>query len=204
MNTGPETTRQRIIFATITCIERTGLDAVTVRAIAAEAGVNVAAVNYHFGSKRKLLDEVLEQTLRTGFSLEELDEELAAGVPLRRAVENFVVTYLHNAVRYPRITQAHAHEGFVTGRWPKRIVRGIAGFVEGFRVRADALLVGGTEDERRRSAVQLWSAVLFVVLLPGFLSGTGIRMDTAEGRERYVRSLLEAHLVAPRRSRRTR
>lgn len=41
-----------------------GLDAVSVRDIAGEALVNVAAVNYYFGSKERLVREVFETVLR--------------------------------------------------------------------------------------------------------------------------------------------
>lgn len=194
-------TRERIILATITCIERTGLDAVTVRAIAAEADVNGAAVNYHFGSKHALMKEVLEHTLRNGFALDELDELLAQGMPVRDAVVAFVVQYLHDAVRYPRLAQAHLHDGFVHGRWPKRTLRAFGGFIEGFLERADRVLVGRTVEERRRSVVQLWSAILLVVVLPGFFTETGVRFDSVEARERYARSLLDRHLLAAPRSR---
>lgn len=56
-------TRERILAATVEVIGREGWDAVTVRKIAAEADVNAALVNYHFGSKADLMLAALESAL---------------------------------------------------------------------------------------------------------------------------------------------
>ncbi len=52
-------TRQRILAAAERLFNRDGLERTTVRAIAAAAAVNIAAVNYHFGSKEALERETL-------------------------------------------------------------------------------------------------------------------------------------------------
>jgi AcrR family transcriptional regulator len=54
-------TRRRIITTAERLFARDGLDAVSVRDITSAAGVNTAAINYHFGSKRGLVVAVLEQ-----------------------------------------------------------------------------------------------------------------------------------------------
>ena len=43
-------TRERILGAAVAVIEREGAERTTVRTIAAEAGVNVAAISYHYRS----------------------------------------------------------------------------------------------------------------------------------------------------------
>lgn len=45
--------------AAVACIKRDGVDGATTRAIAREAGMNVAAVNYYFVSKDALVDIAL-------------------------------------------------------------------------------------------------------------------------------------------------
>lgn len=47
--------RGKLLEATLRCFDRLPLDRITVRAIAAEAGANVASINYHFGSRDALL-----------------------------------------------------------------------------------------------------------------------------------------------------
>ncbi len=51
-------TRERILDTAEALFAREGVTAVTLRSIAAAAEVNVAAVNYYFGSKEKLFDEM--------------------------------------------------------------------------------------------------------------------------------------------------
>lgn len=53
-----EATRDRVFLAAERLFALNGFQAVSVRDITAEAGVNLAAVNYHFGSKDGLLFEI--------------------------------------------------------------------------------------------------------------------------------------------------
>lgn len=54
----PPDTRARILQAAEALFAEHGFDAVSMRELTARAGVNLAAVNYHFGSKQALLVEV--------------------------------------------------------------------------------------------------------------------------------------------------
>lgn len=58
-------TRERILTAATPLFAEHGFDATGVRAIAAAAEVNIAAVNYHFGSKDALIAAVGERHMRT-------------------------------------------------------------------------------------------------------------------------------------------
>jgi AcrR family transcriptional regulator len=51
-------TQTRILDAAEALYAEQGIDATSLRAITSAAGVNLAAVNYHFGSKRQLTEEV--------------------------------------------------------------------------------------------------------------------------------------------------
>ena len=53
-----ETPRERLVEAAIQEMERRGLSQLTVRAVAAAAQMNVAAVNYHFRSKQAHTEHV--------------------------------------------------------------------------------------------------------------------------------------------------
>lgn len=59
---GPEpargATRDLILAAAQRILARDGYGGLTARAVAAEAGTNIASLNYHFGSKRKFLPEL--------------------------------------------------------------------------------------------------------------------------------------------------
>lgn len=91
---GPET-RNRILDAAEELFVEHGLDATSMRMITAKAGVNLAAVNYHFGSKGSLIQEVFQRRLTdlNRARLAELDalERQAGGAPLKpsKVVEGF-------------------------------------------------------------------------------------------------------------------
>ncbi|MEO8809800.1 MAG: TetR/AcrR family transcriptional regulator [Rhodanobacter sp.] len=56
-------TRGRILRAAETLFAQRGFDGASLRQLTAAAGVNLAAVNYHFGSKEKLVEEVFRRRL---------------------------------------------------------------------------------------------------------------------------------------------
>ncbi len=58
-------TRARLLEATRACIATKGLASTTSRDITAEAGANLAAITYHFGSKDRLVGEALLEALRS-------------------------------------------------------------------------------------------------------------------------------------------
>jgi AcrR family transcriptional regulator len=82
VDTPDRSTQGRILAATIEVIARDGWDAVTVRKIASEAGVNFALVNYHFGSKADLKLAALEAAIQDE-TLTSIDDEPLGAEPMR-------------------------------------------------------------------------------------------------------------------------
>ena len=80
-------TRVRILDAAELLLTEQGFEATTLRRITGAAGVNLAAVNYHFGSKEALIQEVFRRRLTwlNQQRLKELDrlEAEAGGAPLK-------------------------------------------------------------------------------------------------------------------------
>jgi len=58
-------TRDKILAAARELFQEKGFDMTSVREIASKAGVNVALINYHFGSKEKLLLAHMEESVGT-------------------------------------------------------------------------------------------------------------------------------------------
>jgi AcrR family transcriptional regulator len=58
-----DTTRDRLLDTAARLFAEHGYQATTMRAVTAEAGANIAAVNYHFGSKQALLEAVVHRAL---------------------------------------------------------------------------------------------------------------------------------------------
>lgn len=64
MNTQPApSTKDRILDTAEELFSLSGYHSTSLRAITGEAGVNLAAVNYHFGSKESLLEAVIDRRL---------------------------------------------------------------------------------------------------------------------------------------------
>lgn len=56
-------TKERILAAAETLFAQRGFDGASLRQLTGAAGVNLAAVNYHFGSKEKLVEQVFRRRL---------------------------------------------------------------------------------------------------------------------------------------------
>ena len=63
MQTSQQSTKERILSAAEVLFARHGFDGASLRQLTAAAGVNLAAVNYHFGSKDRLVEEVFRRRL---------------------------------------------------------------------------------------------------------------------------------------------
>jgi AcrR family transcriptional regulator len=166
-------TRERIVLATIETLEAEGMAALTIRGIAERAGVNVAAVNYHFGSKDRLLDAVMEQTLRHGLreSLDELRDAVTAARAggEATAVRNYLREFAGNMIRYPRLTEAHFHDALTRQAYEGTAVREFNRFMtELFDVVRPAL-PPGTEADQRATLAQFWYALIGTTVMPRLL-----------------------------------
>ena len=103
-----EDRRTRILDAAEELFARHGYDAVTLRAIARLAEVDVALANYHFGPKRDLFDAVLMRRaeILNDMRLQELDETMRLAAPERPTVEAIIRAYLHPLLNGPHIHEA--------------------------------------------------------------------------------------------------
>lgn len=94
-------TRERILDAAERLFAERGVGGTSLRAVTSAAGVNLAAVHYHMGSKEALLREVLSRTIApiNQERLKRLDalEAGAAPVPLDALLEAFLRPALESA-----------------------------------------------------------------------------------------------------------
>ncbi len=83
-------TRKRILDAAELMFMQNGYDGTSMRQVTSAAGVNLAAANYHFGSKEALMQAVLRRRLevinRERLRLLDEAESRAAGKPLKPSV----------------------------------------------------------------------------------------------------------------------
>jgi AcrR family transcriptional regulator len=101
---GRAATKTRILAATEKLFIVHGFDATSLRAITTEAGVNLAAVNYHFGSKEELFAIVLTHRIDM-LNLERvriLDALEAKGIDATNHVEQLIATMFLPALQLAR------------------------------------------------------------------------------------------------------
>jgi len=98
-------TREKIFTAAQELFQQKGFEPTTVREIANLAGVNVALINYHFGSKEQLLAELVEQTTeQTLLLLSDISKSAASPIEkLNQMLALFIEKIFSNKSYYQMI-----------------------------------------------------------------------------------------------------
>jgi AcrR family transcriptional regulator len=112
LDTGQDT-RDRLLDAAERRFAATGFAATSLRAVTSEAGVNVAAAHYHFGSKRELLRAVFTRRMApvNAERLARLDalETRSSGPPsVEEVLDAMLSPAIALAVRHPEIAELGA------------------------------------------------------------------------------------------------
>ncbi|WP_438022481.1 TetR/AcrR family transcriptional regulator [Sorangium sp. So ce233] len=187
--------RQRLVVAAIDQIEKHGMGQVTVRKIAAAAGVNIAAVNYYFRSKEALLAAALEGSIR--HMLADGDEFLARmpGDPLE-ALRGLLGYYLEGSLRYPNVGRAHLHGAFHADDYSGPFPTLFAPVMERLRDLVQAAVPGLEERAAAHRVVAALSAVFFPAFFAGLYGGLNALGSPAD-RLAYVEELARQTLAPP-------
>jgi AcrR family transcriptional regulator len=192
--------KARIVAATIACIATRGLEGLSVRAIVEQAGVNVAAINYHFGTKEKLVQIALEATLHEGLvkTLPELDEAIAAADgDIRAALGPFLVELFTNSMAHPGVTAAHFN-GVLRSQDYGGVITRAQGFFEGVYQRIRPAFEGRSDAEARASTAQILMAFNLLSLAPKLFDKLlAAPLSSKAGLRFFVEHLLDTHI--PRR-----
>lgn len=103
------TTKDRILDAAERLFARDGFEATSLRAITAEAGANLAAVNYHFQSKEALVQAVIGRRMGpvSARRLALLDAYQAEAGDTSMPVEKILDAFLRPVIE---MVGSHAHE----------------------------------------------------------------------------------------------
>jgi AcrR family transcriptional regulator len=180
--------RSSLLEGALRCVERLPPERVTARAIAAEAGANVASIAYHFGSK----DELVTQAVIAGLD-RWLDEIGAALGDLKRLDP---ATRLRDAGTVIDATRRR-HGGLAwnflgalgRAQHDRRVRSALADGFRRARPRVAALL-GLGEGQAGQDAAglvhSLFTGLLFQTLLDPDLAIEGERMSQAQARLRRV------------------
>lgn len=189
----PEATdsmEEKIINATIACIEQFGVEATTNRKIAEIAGINSAAVNYYFRSKDILLQRVMERTLDNAFDWK--DFALLKGDSPQERCEAILLDILSGGVNFPGITRAHFHNLISLGDYDAQVVARINKFVESLAQDLAAHGYKGQYGELELSCMQLSYTIFMAVLTPKIF--TQMNLEDPANQKTFVHSLVSKML----------
>ena len=187
--------KQKIIMTAIECIEQEGIQRVTIRKIADLAKVNVAAINYHFGSKEQLLNIVMNATLNESFVNNIKDYEGMWQSDTKKALQHFLEDTLEGAVNYPNITKAHLTDTFIKNDYNTNSVQRINEFLTEFHGLIRNILHPEDDLESKLAVVQLFSALLMTGMMPGlFEQFLCVELNEPEKQKLFIKTLLENYL----------
>ena len=185
------TTRDNIINATLKIIGEEGFQNVTIRKIASIAGVNVAAINYHFGSKDIVINEALKYlTGKLKDSFKYLGEkEISPEI----RIKNFTRSYADAALEHPDVFRNYINHSMCNNEIPSDYSEFIKR--EGFEELKNTLREMRGQDEDMNLFVkgfQIISGIAFPVLLGKQMEKlSGINYDDKIVRYKYLDVLLK-------------
>jgi AcrR family transcriptional regulator len=107
-------TREAIVAAGTLLFAERGFAGATTAAIAGRAGVNKAAIHYHFGTKRRLYEAIVREGI--GDFLARLGPLRGSSLPALTRLRRFVEAYAETAERRPAFVRLFLREVVAGGR----------------------------------------------------------------------------------------
>jgi len=106
------TTKGNILKSTLELITTEGLEHVTSRKIAALADVNLALINYYFGSKDQLVNEALKILLASFKEFFFILDDLS--IPPIARLKTFITQYASSVLKYPALVREILGKGHIS------------------------------------------------------------------------------------------
>ncbi|HPU02223.1 MAG: TetR/AcrR family transcriptional regulator [Firmicutes bacterium] len=195
MATEKASTRTRIMKAAVEIIGKEGNLGATVREIAEKAGVNIAAINYHFSSKEKLIEEVERVAMEQVTLI--YDSLLDGRGSLRERLMRWADKLMSYLIDYPGIIYmlgAKVLQGENKGAGMEDYLS-----ISDVRLKPVVEELTGISDEKMLSfkALQLISGVVYPALIySGAKKAFGKIISSERARREYLASLIDS-LVRP-------
>lgn len=187
--------KQKIILSAIECIEAEGLQGATIRKIADHAEVNVAAINYHFGTKEQLFSIVLNSTLNESFVNNIQDYKDLWLSDTKKALQFFLEDTVQGAINYPNLTKAHLAEPFIKGDFSTNSVSKMNEFLNKLQELTQNILPSKDDMEQKLVIVQIFSAFLLTGMMPNlFNQFLGTEMKNEEIQKKFVAVLIQNYI----------
>ncbi|HUI79411.1 MAG TPA: TetR/AcrR family transcriptional regulator [Bryobacteraceae bacterium] len=197
-------TKQKLLDTAERLIASQGFAATSLRQIIAEAGVNLASVHYHFGSKEELLDHVIARKV-TAVNEERIEQlnalEREAGsapVAVDKILDAFLSPMIQLAEQNPQFVQLMGRmqgEGLLQSIVAKHFQPTVAYFLKALRRSLDQL----SDGELHWRAQFMFGAMSRAMSASGGLATQGIQGDTPDFAclIRRLHAFLSAGFLAP-------
>ncbi len=164
---GKTPTPRLILEAVVTCIEKYGIDKVTTRKIAVEAGTNIASINYYFRSKDELMAEALSMTIK------HMMEDVFITIddtkqPFESALANVFFYLLDGSRQFPGISRAHLYRAVVQRDRESISAQAMTRVFDRLAQRAAREYPSKDPKELRFIVSEIMGSIMFAMLSPGF------------------------------------
>jgi AcrR family transcriptional regulator len=196
-------TKDRIRQAALECIGRTNIRELSVRTIAAKAGVNVATVHYYFGTKDALMNAALQEFY--GRVLGSFEHAITADLSPREKLVEFLMDYSSLFHAHPGLLASVIETIFHARQAAESPLDGAPAtyeqtlFAMVTRVKPQALdlvreLTGITDEtELSFRIIRTMTSVLHPLLLSDFSRNLfGLDLGETELRRRYINSVVDS------------
>jgi AcrR family transcriptional regulator len=187
--------KEKIIIATLECIEKKGIQAITVRDIAEKAGINLASVNYYFGSKETLLQEALKYSLYS--TLTQNYEEIALANPEPRSmVKAFFTDIFRGSLQWPNLTRSHIYGPITDNNYHGAFVDWLNEIAEKLTIKVKTLHTGDIDETTLKLTI---AQMLYIVFLWGIMPDLfnqflGFDFRDHQIQEQFIDLLLDRYL----------
>jgi AcrR family transcriptional regulator len=190
---------ERIIQATIDCIEQYGIEHATIRKIAERSGMNSAAISYYFRSKDILIERALEATLHYAFRWS--DFEATESMDLEAQLIDIFSYLTVRAKEFPNLTRAHFHDVFHVKQSQTLVETHLNRFMEKLYEEAIRKQPQADNAKLKRALIMIISSTMlyssmFQPVFESFEPKTGAKTDDLKD---YVKQVVVAALsqIAP-------
>lgn len=182
---------EKIIAATIECIGKYGIENLTSRKIATEAGVNLAAINYYFRSKENLVAIAIKRTVTEG--LTDIDE--LYGNPKENkfvTLKKYMLTKFMGICNYKSITRAHLYGPFMQEDYSGSFFDEFNAFMADLAKFMEEMLPEEYKHRAKLMAITLFSAILTTAMMPQiYKKMSGIDFSDEDKAREFVNFIID-------------
>ncbi|MCC6147723.1 MAG: TetR family transcriptional regulator [Anaerolineaceae bacterium] len=187
-------TKQHIMEATITAIEKYGVQNVTTRTIAQEAGVNNAALHYYYGTKDRLVTEALALTL--DHMMQDTDAILSGEGDIRERLAALFGYIVEGILRYPNLIRAHLAGPLMQGENNSPFLGLLDAWLNRTSRELETIPTSTPAGGMRFAVYAAFSAILMAGLLPESAQEViSINLRDAAARTKAIESIVASLLI---------